>query len=505
MSAQPKPVWVGGEAGDNVASIASEALPTLRTLALATGPAPSSWLLEFRRKALLVDLSAAVVVVVLANSFRFGDKLSWRYFVLSATVLPAWILAVFLAHGYERRFLGVGTEEYRAVFRAAVGLLATMALVSYAMKVEIARGYVVLVCPGLLVVGLFGRHRLRCWLQGQREQGRGMQRTLVIGRADSAASMIREIARTTTNGMRVIGACISDGGTEWDGAQEIEGVAIVGRLDQVISAVDELAVEVVAVSSDPDLSGHLLRRLGWALEERQVDLIVSPGIVEVAGPRLSIRPAAGLSLLHVERPVSRGGRMVMKALFDRVVGLWLILGGLPVLILVAVLVRVDSPGPILFKQRRIGARGEPFDMLKFRTMVVDAEAQLEALVDGHDGNEVLFKKRDDPRVTKVGRVLRRYSLDELPQLFNVLRGDMSLVGPRPPLPSEVAKYESDAVRRLRVKPGLTGLWQVSGRSNLSWEESLRLDLRYVDNWSLVLDLQILLRTARAVLGGSGAY
>jgi len=305
--------------------------------------------------------------------------------------------------------------------------------------------------------------------------------------------------------MRVIGACISDGGTEWDGAQEIEGVAIVGRVDQVISAVDELAVEVVAVSSDPDLSGHLLRRLGWALEERQVDLIVSPGIVEVAGPRLSIRPAAGLSLLHVERPVSRGGRMVMKALFDRVVGLWLILGGLPVLILVAVLVRVDSPGPILFKQRRIGARGEPFDMLKFRTMVVDAEAQLEALVDGHDGNEVLFKKRDDPRVTKVGRVLRRYSLDELPQLFNVLRGDMSLVGPRPPLPSEVAKYESDAVRRLRVKPGLTGLWQVSGRSNLSWEESLRLDLRYVDNWSLVLDLQILLRTARAVLGGSGAY
>lgn len=332
-----------------------------------------------------------------------------------------------------------------------------------------------------------------------------MQRTLVIGRADSAASMIREIARTSTNGMQVIGACVSDGGTTWCGADEVEGVAVVGRLDQVISAVDRLAVEVVAVSSDPDLSGHSLRRLGWALEERQVDLIVSPGIVEVAGPRLSIRPAAGLSLLHVERPVSRGGRRVMKALFDRVVGTLLILLGFAVLILVAVLVKIDSPGPILFKQKRIGARGEPFGMVKFRTMVVDAEAQLELLTEGHDGNEVLFKKRDDPRVTKVGRVLRRYSLDELPQLFNVLRGDMSLVGPRPPLPSEVEKYESDAVRRLRVKPGLTGLWQVSGRSNLSWEESLRLDLRYVDNWSLVLDLQILWRTARAVLGGNGAY
>jgi len=178
-------------------------------------------------------------------------------------------------------------------------------VVSYALKIEIARGYVVLVCPGLLVVGLFGRHRLRCWLQGQRERGRGMQRTLVIGRADSATSMIREIARTTTNGLQVIGTCVSDGGTEWDGAHAIEGVAIVASLDQVISAVDDLAVEVVAVSGDPALSGHSLRRLGWALEERQVDLIVSPGIVEVAGPRLSIRPAAGLSLLHVERPVSR--------------------------------------------------------------------------------------------------------------------------------------------------------------------------------------------------------
>ena len=195
----------------------------------------------------------------------------------------------------------------------------------------------------------------------------------------------------------------------------------------------------------------------------------------------------------------------MKTMFDRVLGTCLILVGLPVLTLVAILVKIDSPGPILFKQRRIGTRGEPFDMLKFRTMVESAEALLESLVDGHDGNEVLFKKRHDPRVTKVGRLLRRYSLDELPQLINVLRGDMSLVGPRPPLPSEVEKYESDAVRRLRVKPGLTGLWQVSGRSNLSWEESLRLDLRYVDNWSLVLDLQILLRTARAVLGGSGAY
>ncbi|MEP7036176.1 MAG: sugar transferase [Dermatophilaceae bacterium] len=505
MSAQPKPVPVDPQAIDTDAGSSRDVLPIVRALTLASGPRSRSWLLQLRRNAVLVDLSAAVVVVVAANYFRFGVKPSWRYFVLSILVLPAWVLAIYLAHGYERRFLGVGTEEYRAVVRAAVGLLATIALVSYAMKVDIARGYVVLVCPGLLVMGLFGRHRLRRWLQAQRSRGRGMQRTLVIGRADSAASMIREITRNTADGMQVIGACVSAAGTEWDGTNEIEGVAVVGRPDQAISVVDDLAVEVVAVSSDPDLSGHLLRRLGWALDERQVDLIVSPGIVEVAGPRLSIRPAAGLSLLHVERPVNRGGRVMTKALVDRVLGTCLILLGLPVLTVVAVAVWFGSPGPVLFKQRRIGARGEPFNMLKFRTMVVDAEDQLESLADGHDGNEVLFKKRDDPRVTKVGRLLRRYSLDELPQLFNVVRGDMSLVGPRPPLPTEVERYESDAVRRLRVKPGLTGLWQVSGRSNLSWEESLRLDLRYVDNWSLVLDLQILLRTARAVLGGIGAY
>jgi lipopolysaccharide/colanic/teichoic acid biosynthesis glycosyltransferase len=176
------------------------------------------------------------------------------------------------------------------------------------------------------------------------------------------------------------------------------------------------------------------------------------------------------------------------------------------MLVMACAVRLDSPGPVLFRQKRVGERGEAFEMLKFRTMCVDAEDKLAVLAGSGDaGNAVLFKMRDDPRVTRVGRWMRRFSLDELPQLINVLRGEMSLVGPRPPLQREVDEYEPDAVRRLRVRPGLTGLWQVSGRSDLSWEESLRLDLWYVDNWSLVLDLQILFRTARAVVRGSGAY
>jgi exopolysaccharide biosynthesis polyprenyl glycosylphosphotransferase len=273
----------------------------------------------------------------------------------------------------------------------------------------------------------------------------------------------------------------------------------------VLRAVDELRVDVVAVASHPDLSGHALRRLAWSLEERGVDLVVSPGIVEVAGPRLSIRPVAGLSLLHLERPANRGGKMLVKAGLDRLFGTALFLAFGPLLAVLAVAVRRSSPGPVLFRQIRIGADGRPFQMLKFRSMVVDAEARLRDLARHDEGNGVLFKMRQDPRVTRVGAVLRRFSLDELPQLWNVVRGDMSLVGPRPPLPQEVIGYSDDATRRLRVRPGMTGLWQVSGRSDLSWEESLRLDLRYVDNWSLALDATILWRTLRAVIGRSGAY
>jgi exopolysaccharide biosynthesis polyprenyl glycosylphosphotransferase len=253
------------------------------------------------------------------------------------------------------------------------------------------------------------------------------------------------------------------------------------------------------------MSGQALRRLSWALEERDVELIVSPGIIEVAGPRLSIRPIAGLSLLHLERPAVGGGKVFGKAVFDLAFGSLILALTLPFMMLVGAAIRFTSRGPALFRQTRVGVDGREFTMYKFRSMVVDAEKRREDLVGLSDGNGVLFKMRTDPRVTRVGRVIRRLSVDELPQLLNVVKGDMSLVGPRPPLPEEVAGYSDDATRRLKVRPGMTGLWQVSGRSDLSWEESLRLDLRYTDNWSLALDLQILWRTVRAIMRGSGAY
>ena len=326
---------------------------------------------------------------------------------------------------------------------------------------------------------------------------------LVVGRADAAVSVIDTFRQEPQHGLLAVGACVPE--SAGIAVSHVNGVPVIGDPDQIIDAVDTLEADVVAVVSHPDLSGQSLRRLSWALEERSVDLVVSPGIVEVAGPRLSIRPVAGLSLLHLERPTLGGPRMLVKTVFDRVVAAFLLLLASPVLALVALAIRIESRGPVFFRQVRIGVAGRPFLMLKFRSMVGDAEQQRALLAELNEGNGVLFKIRNDPRITRVGSVLRRFSLDELPQLINVVRGDMSLVGPRPPLPEEVEGYDDDAVRRLRVRPGMTGLWQVSGRSDLSWEESLRLDLRYVDNWSMALDLSILWRTWRAVLHGSGAY
>jgi exopolysaccharide biosynthesis polyprenyl glycosylphosphotransferase len=259
----------------------------------------------------------------------------------------------------------------------------------------------------------------------------------------------------------------------------------------------------VAVTSASETASVYLRTLSWELEGSGLELLVAPGLVEVAGPRLHIRPFDGLPLLSVEQPRFSGWRRVVKGTIDRFAALAAIVLLLPVLAVIALLVR--RSGPVFYRQQRVGLNGAEFSMLKFRSMVVGADLQVAGLSDGNDADGLLFKMRADPRVTPVGRWLRRLSLDELPQLLNVVRGEMSLVGPRPPLPAEVARYDSSVSRRLLVKPGLTGLWQISGRSDLPWEEAVRLDLRYVENWSLAMDLLILWKTGRAVVTAAGAY
>ncbi|MET4003012.1 exopolysaccharide biosynthesis polyprenyl glycosylphosphotransferase [Arthrobacter sp. UYCu511] len=248
-----------------------------------------------------------------------------------------------------------------------------------------------------------------------------------------------------------------------------------------------------------------MRQLGWALSTSGTDLILAPALTDIAGPRIHTRPVAGLPLIHVTTPRLEGGKRVAKRLFDMSLSGILLLFFAPLMALVAVFIKGDSRGPVFFKQDRVGVLGEPFRMYKFRSMGVDAEARLPELQTDNDGSGLLFKLKSDPRVTRVGAILRRFSIDELPQLINVLNGEMSLVGPRPPLPAEVADYEDHVRRRLLVKPGLTGLWQVSGRSNLSWQDSVRLDLYYVENWSMTGDMVILIRTIRAVLQRDGAY
>ena len=278
-----------------------------------------------------------------------------------------------------------------------------------------------------------------------------------------------------------------------------------GNSLDAISAVDLCDAEVVVVTSHPELAGKGLRRLAWALEERGVELVVSTGLLDVAGPRLSIRQSTDMSLLHIERPAATRRSVILKSLMDRTLAFFLILALAPLLIAIAIGIKVSDPGPIIFRQKRVGVRGDMFTIYKFRTMCVDAEKKLESLLHLSEGNAVQFKMKRDPRITGIGHFLRKYSLDELPQLFNVLFGTMSLVGPRPQSQAEVEQYEPDAMRRLHVRPGMTGLWQISGRSDLDWEQSIRLDLRYVDNWSPIVDLQILFRTFRAVVAGSGAY
>ncbi len=463
-----------------------------------------TWNRAYRRRAVLADLAVGTLTgLVTAVGALPGGSLAQRALVLAA-VPVCWVVTLALSHGYERRFAGAGPEEYRAVMRSALFLVGATALVSYGLELDLPRGLPLVVAPMLFLLGLYARHLLRRDLYRRRALGRETQSTVIIGNARSVVAMIREINRAPDQGLKVVAACVSGLNLSGDVPSQVEGVPVFGYPEEAMSAVDLFDAQVVAVSSDPDLHGPELRRLAWSLEEREVDLVVSPGLLGVAGPRLSIRPTAGMPLLHVERPVMSGGRRVVKATVERLLTLVLALVALPVLVLIAIAIRVDSRGPVLFRQQRVGAQGRVFNMVKFRTMCVDAEARL-AQLRGDAGNDVLFKMKDDPRVTRVGRILRRFSLDELPQLINVVRGEMALVGPRPPLEREVAAYEPDAVRRLRVKPGLTGLWQVSGRSDLSWDESLRLDLWYVDNWCLVLDLQILVRTARAVLRGAGAY
>jgi exopolysaccharide biosynthesis polyprenyl glycosylphosphotransferase len=459
------------------------------------------------RRTVVADGLCAAVAALVGYLVRFGgpEATPAQASVWAILLLPlVWIAVMLVARSYEERFLWVGPEEFRRVFFAAGMLLASVGTVSWAFRLELARGFVVVALPLAAALTLGQRYAQRQWLHYARGHGKFLQTTVLVGHRSAVAALDEQMTREAYHGYRIVGVCLPSD-QQKPSADAFNGLPVLGDLSEVADVVARYEVDTVAVLPCPELDGPAMRRLGWALEKTRAELLLAPALTEIVGTRVRIRPVCGLPLLHMERPELRGVRRLTKELFDRTAAALGILFLLPVLLTAALAVKVSSRGPVFFTQQRVGRDGHTFSMLKFRSMVAGADRMVDELAADSDGNGVLFKKKDDPRVTGVGRVLRRYSIDELPQLLNVLRGDMSLVGPRPPLRTEVERYGFDMHRRFLVKPGLTGLWQVSGRSDLSWDDSVRIDVRYVENWSLTFDFMILWKTVGAVLRGSGAY
>jgi exopolysaccharide biosynthesis polyprenyl glycosylphosphotransferase len=467
-------------------------------------PPVSGWEPRYRRYVITSD-----VLVTLLTSIGVGGLISvggaalFKDLTLGFLTVITVICSLAMNRAWHPTVLGQGADEYvrlgRGMFAAAVAL----GLAGLATGVVSARPWVFIVIPSTAVMALGFRYLLRQVLHRARYDGECLLPVMAAGSIDTVRDLIKRTKDAPHVGWRVDAICTVDG--EGENGMEVDGVSVVGTLDDLANHVRRGGYRIVAVTADSYWNPRRLQRLAWQLEGSGAEMVVAPNIMEVAGPRLHVSGVLGMPLLRVSAPVFTGMRRVVKGVMDRVGALGLILASLPFLLVAGVAIAVDSRGGVFYTQRRVGKDGKEFKIWKFRTMVRDADQVKAKLAAVNEGAGVLFKMRKDPRITRVGGFLRRYSIDELPQLFNVLSGSMSLVGPRPPLPEESARYEEDVRRRLLVKPGLTGLWQVSGRSDLSWEEAVRLDLRYVEDWSLAMDAMILWKTFRAVLGGQGAY
>ena len=468
------------------------------------------WARRYRRKLRVTDVAVIVGAVAVAFLARIGAEgaevsvgtLHAGYLTPFVLTIATWIATLGVFHTRDSRVVGVGATEYKQVMQAsllAFGVLATAFMI---FQVDV-RGYFILALP-LGAVGLtLERWLWRKWLLHQRSYGHYLARVIVVGSRDDVEYVVGQIDRKSGAAYYVVGAALDDDGPGITVGDRC--VPVVADLDHTAGAATAMGVDAVIVAGQPPRGSQFIRNIAWELEHTKAELVLASRLTDVAGPRVHFRPVEGLPLIHVEIPRFTGAKHVFKRSLDVVASGLGIIALLPLLIAVCILIKRDSPGPVFFRQERCGRNQRTFHMLKFRSMVQTAEEDLQGLRERNEGSGVLFKLRNDPRVTPIGRILRKYSVDELPQLWNVFVGEMSLVGPRPPLPAEVESYETHVHRRLYIKPGLTGMWQVSGRSDLSWEESVRLDLYYVENWSLAGDLVLLWRTIKVVLRPTGAY
>ena len=423
--------------------------------------------------------------------------------LVSVSVLLAWLIVLRVADTRDVEVVGYGPEEFIRVFNSTFVFFGLIAIACFLTEFDLARSFVAVSLPVGLGLLMGFRYLVRRRLSRMRDAGDALFTTIIVGGKQGATYLINQLGKNPRFGYKLIGACVLE--NHLDEGKEIAGIPILGTTEQVFQSVLTTGANSVIITGVDVVTPDVVKKLSWDLEKLGVQIIVAPSIMDVAGPRIHTKPVAGLPLLHVEMPGYSGPQHILKRCFDIVASSILIFLLSPVMLAIASLVKFTSSGPVIFKQQRIGLNGESFKMWKFRSMVVDAEVRLKELRDKNEGNGLLFKMKDDPRITNVGKVLRRFSLDELPQLFNVLGGSMSLVGPRPPLKTEVEQYDDEIGRRLLVKPGVTGLWQVSGRSDLSLEESVRLDLYYVENWTVAGDILILLKTVKAVFSKDGAY
>jgi exopolysaccharide biosynthesis polyprenyl glycosylphosphotransferase len=443
----------------------------------------------------------AVTVVGLLFGARGADSWQHLWIALGVTTVALVLSSLLLNRAWSPSVLGQGAEEFGRLGRGLFAAAVVLALGGLALDSTNIRLWVFVAIPAIALLSFPQRYLLRRLLHKSRREGKCLLPVMVAGSTETARDLILRTRLAPHLGWRVEAVCTFDG--RGDTEDELQGVPVVGRLKDLAEHVRRGGYRVVAVASDPYWSPRRLQELAWNLEGSEAEMVVAPVLMEVAGPRLHVSGVLGMPLLRVSAPAFTGARRVVKEIVDRIGSGLLLTVFSPLVLLISLLIMIDSRGPAFYTQRRIGKDGRAFTMVKFRTMVRNAHS-LRADLD-NEGAGPLFKLRKDPRVTRIGAVLRRYSLDELPQLFNVLSGSMSLVGPRPPLPEETKKYAPDVRRRLLVKPGMTGLWQVSGRSDLPWEESVRLDLRYVEDWSLTLDAVIMWKTVRAVVTGQGAY
>ncbi len=449
----------------------------------------------------VVLLLTAAIAAISYQVLPFSDvHVSESLVLASLFVAVTWFAALMSFGVYAVRHLRAGATEYKRALTATASAAGMVGITCFVLNYDYPRGLFLLWFGTGLAGLVLARFLRRRTMHRFHRRDLLMTPVLVAGgdhHVDAIAGVLR---RESWLGYRVVGAVTPERRTE-----TATGLPVLGSLDDVVSVIGEHHVDTVIFTEGAFASPADFRRLAWKLEGRDIQMIVVPTLTDVSSHRLEVRPLAGLPLVDVDRPQAiNAGRWIKRA-FDIAGSAMLLLLASPVLLATAIAIKLEDGGPVIFRQPRVGLKGEEFHCLKFRSMCVDAEARLAELQSRNEGAGVLFKMTNDPRITKVGKFIRRFSIDELPQLWNAFRGDMSLVGPRPALPREVAQYDADMMRRLDVRPGLTGLWQVSGRSRLSWEDTVRLDLYYVDNWSMTQDLMILARTAKAVVGSDGAY